>query len=217
MISVTTRGGKETAARLGRAVGETRSALERAVQRSSVLLSRETRLQLSGKGGSDPFLGRKGAAAPFLGVRSGGTRSRITPGGRVYRSGNTYTSAVGSPDAYMKTHEEGGTITPKSSKFLRIPLAAAQTSAGVDRQAGRGLRSVPDLFVVRTLGGRLLIARNRGRGLNRGRVEFLYLLVRSVTLPARRPFAAVRNRVAPTVNAMTGGEVAVVMGRANGG
>lgn len=211
-IGITLRGVKEAERRYAQAVKETGTAIERAVSRSSLLLSRETRLQLSGRGSSDSFLGKRGAPAPLLGVRSGATRVRITPGGRVYRSGNTYFSAIGSADRYMKMHEEGGTIT--GNKFLRIPLAAAQTPAGVDREAGHSLRSVPGIFFIRSKGGNLFAVRKASR---RSRMEFLYLLKPSVTIPARRPFATVRDRVAPQVSALTGGEVAVVMQRANNG
>src|SRR3990170_2390768 len=120
MIAVITRGAMEAATRLDLAVRKTGVALERAVARGSILLSRETRLQLRGKGEDDPFLGRKGAPAPFLGSRSGFAAGRITPGGRVFRSGNMVFSVVGSPDRYVKFHEEGGTIS--GNQFLRIQL-----------------------------------------------------------------------------------------------
>lgn len=216
VIGVQTKGLDETLKRLEGAERGMPTAIERSVARSSLLLARETRLQLSGKGQSDVFLGRKGATAPFLGARSGGTRSRITPGGQVFRSGDTFFSAVGSPDKYMPMQEEGGTIT--GNKFLRIPLASAQTGGGTERGEfkGRSLRDVPGIFLVRSHGGRLFAARSRGRG--RGaRVEFLYLLTRSVRIPARHPFQAVRERVAPEVNRMTGGEVETVMRKANNG
>ena len=227
MIAVITRGAMEAATRLDLAVRKTGVALERAVARGSILLSHETRLQLRGKGEDDPFLGRKGAPAPFLGSRSGFAAGRITPGGRVFRSGNMVFSVVGSPDRYVKFHEEGGTIS--GNQFLRIPLKLAQTPGGSElgEFKGKRLRGREDFLVVKSKAGRLFLGKYKRKGngprrASRGTphvwpgLKLFFLLARSVRIPGRHPFRAVRDRVAPQINAMTAGEVELVMRRANG-
>lgn len=44
---------------------------------------------------------------------------------------------------YARIHEKGGTITPKKSRYLAIPLDAAKTSAGVSRYSSP--REVPGI------------------------------------------------------------------------
>lgn len=209
-------GVQKVIANLDRAAREMPGALERGVSRASILTRREVVRQLSGEGDTDPFFGKKGARSPFLGHRTGLTRSHITPGGQVFRSGDTVFSAVGSPDKYVKLHEEGGTI--QGRQFLRIPLASAQSGSGAERQefAGRSLRDIPGVFLRRSRSGKLFAMREAGGARSR-RVEFLYLLVRSVRMPARHMFETVRDRVAPAVNALVGGEVSVVTRKANNG
>jgi hypothetical protein len=213
VVTVVVKGADKALANLDAAIRDMPRIQERAVSKASVLLSKETRLQLTGQKGNDTFFGVTGAPAPHLGVRTGQTRSRITPGGIVFRHGNTVFSVVGSPDRHVLKHEEGGTILGR--QFLRIPLAAAQTPAGAERGefAGRSLRDVPGVFLRRSKAGNLLAWRSIGGG----KLEALYLLVRSVTLPARGMFKAVRERVTPEVNAIVGGEVAVLTRKASGG
>jgi hypothetical protein len=213
VVSVTVKGADRALANLDKAIRDMPRAQERAVSKASILLSKETRNQLTGQKGSHTFFGTTGAPAPHLGVRTGQTRSRITPGGLVFRHGNTVFSVVGSPDRHVLKHEEGGTILGR--QFLRIPLAAAQSPSGAERGefAGRSLRDVPDVFLRRSKAGNLIA----WRAIGGGKLKALYLLVRSVTLPARGMFKAVRERVTPEVNAIVGGEVSVVTRAANGG
>ena len=210
MISVSVNGADKVAARMARTAREMPTALEKAVARASVMVHGELKQQMSGTGSTDPFLGRKGASPPQLGVRTGGTRARLSPGGKVFRLGNQITSAVGSPDRHVKAHEDGATIM--GSPYLRIPLAAAQTASGQDRNVGRSVRGLPDLFVMKSKRGNLFLARGAGRAL-----ELLYLLVRSVHLPARHMFKTVTERTRPRVEATLGGQVAVEVNRANRG
>lgn len=84
----------------------------------------------------DPFWGATGTGSPFgLGIRTGKTRQRITGGEQAYVAGDgTLYAFIASPDGYMKTLEEGGTVTG----HFAIPTAAAQTPAGADRWPGGG-------------------------------------------------------------------------------
>ena len=211
MISVSVNGLSETIARLRRAEKDVPTALEQAVGRISLIIHRELSLQMSGSGRSDPFLGKIGATPPKLGVRTGFTRGRLSPGGRVFRRGNVAVSAVGSPDRHVLAHEEGTRITGKP--YLRIPLAAAQTAAGQDRNLGRSLRGVKDIFLIKSGRGNLFLARQKGKAA----LELLYMLVRSVRLPARGTFRAVTERVRPVAVQLMGQAVAVQVRRANGG
>lgn len=222
MIAVSVVGAKETAGRLQRLERDVPTALERAVGRASLLIRHELGLQMSGTGPRDPFLGRMGAPAPFLGTRTGATKRRLSPGGQVYRLGNVAVAAVGSPDRHVLAHEEGATIT--GSPYLRIPLAAAQTGAGQDRFVGRSVRGIKDIFLLKT-GRWLFLVRKKGGGVGnlygarkgRGALEFLYLLKRSVRLPARGVFKAVTNRMRPAVVGLLGSAVSIQVERANRG
>lgn len=63
---------------------------------------------------------------------------------------------------YARAHEDGATIRPKRGKYLAIPLPAAKTAAGVTRgEFSRlgGLRAVPNLQVIRSKAGNLLLVR----------------------------------------------------------
>lgn len=77
--------------------------------------------------------------------------------------------------------EVGGTVRPKNSKFLRIPLSPAKTAAGADRYSGIPLRSVGGFHVIRLKDGRLFLAREEKKG---AYLEFWYRLVRSSVVPA---------------------------------
>ncbi len=88
---------------------------------------------------------------------------------------------------YAAIHEHGGTITPTKAKYLAIPL---QRAAGGRPRFPGGPRSVPgDTFVLKAKSGNLFIVRaKRVRGKPKGKVtglEFLFLLRKSVRIPAR--------------------------------
>jgi len=107
-------------------------------------------------------------------VRQGpeGPEAVISAGGRV---------SGAAPVVYAGTHEYGATITPKRGKYLRIPLAAAKTQAGVDRYPTPLRVSGAGLFYVRkSKAGRLLL-------IHKPTGAPWYMLVPSVTIRAR-PF-----------------------------
>lgn len=79
---------------------------------------------------------------------------------------------------YMAIHETGGTITPKRSKYLTIPLPAALDKRGMPIHSSA--RDWPNTFVQRSKRGNLLIFQKRGT-----QIVPLYVLKSSVFLPAR--------------------------------
>jgi len=89
--------------------------------------------------------------------------------------------AKGADVPYAAIHEYGGTIRPKNGAYLRIPLGAALTTAGVDRFATPLRSTGAGLFgVVKTERGSLLL-QHRPSGVP------WYVLVPQVRMPAR-PF-----------------------------
>ena len=213
MIDVTVRGAEAVEARLAALEGEVGVALERGLRAASFEVRGQLSRMMSARGGTDPFLGKLGAPAPELGVRSGGTRARLTPGGQVYQRGDAYVAPVGSPDRHVRFMEEGGTIS--GHPYLRVPLAPAQRGSGQDRYGGVSLRHVEGFFPVRSHGGKLFLATERG-GKRSRRVEFWYLLVRSTRHEPRRTFKTARDLVEPLVLSLVRAPVELAVGRANG-
>ena len=115
-------------------------------------------------------------------VRQGpqGPEAVISAGGRIEGAADV---------VYAGVMEYGATIKPKKSKYLRIPLPAAMTGAGVDRYPSPLRISGAGLFYVRRRKGEqdaVLIHRPSGKP--------WYRLVRSVTIrprPFLRPGAQV--------------------------
>jgi len=193
VISLEVKGLSQAQARLAAGVREMPGLGERVVRSLSILMRRKLVERMSAPLHTSPFWGRTSPPGlAYLGVRSGQSRDRISPGGIIFRRGKEITSSVGSPDRHVAFLEKGGTIF--GHQFLRIPTAAAQTPAGVDRNAGVSIRSLKDVFLMRSRTGPLWAVRqvgkrNRGaphaRGAREGprggsKLEFLYLLKRSV-------------------------------------
>lgn len=188
-----------------------RSAMDRGIFAGWKLVRRSLLEKMTQRGeGRDPFFGRKTTVAGLL-VRTGLTRSRLTPAFRPVRIAGTTSAAVGSPDAHVADLEAGG---PKSagSGYFRIPLARAQTPAGVDRMAGRSIRGVPGFFLRRSKAGHLLGMRATPGG---RRAFPWYLFVKSIVLRPRRMFARTVAETTPGVVAAVGREVTVAVTRAN--
>ncbi len=78
----------------------------------------------------------------------------------------------------MTIHETGGTVRPRRSRYLTIPLPAAMDSRGVPLR--RRARDWDNTFVARSRRGNLLIFRRDGLGLTP-----LYLLKPSVRIKPR--------------------------------
>jgi hypothetical protein len=129
----------------------------------------------------------KGNAATVLNVRTGHLRRSIAGTVRDTSEGpEAVISAGGRVNGgasvrYAGTHEYGATITPKRSRYLRIPLPPARTAAGVDRFGGPLRQSGAGLFtVIKAKSGRLFL-KHRPSG------ALWYMLVERVTIRAR-PF-----------------------------
>lgn len=84
---------------------------------------------------------------------------------------------VGGAD-YMRIHETGGVIRPKSGKYLTIPLPEALNGDGTPKR--RSARDWNDTFIQKSRNGNLLIFQKRG-----GSIMPLYVLKTSVTIPPR--------------------------------
>lgn len=95
-------------------------------------------------------------------------------------SGNNIKNIIGTMGGLSRLtiHEFGGSITPKSRKFLTIPLPAALDSRGIPKRLS--VRDWENTAVIKTAGGRLMVIQRRGR-----RIIPLYILAKKVTIPAR--------------------------------
>lgn len=92
---------------------------------------------------------------------------------------------VDSTAPYAAIHETGGTVRPKRSKFLAIPVGKALTKAGVTKGAFRRPREIHNLFFTKTKKGNFVLAVAR-KG---GGIEVLFALKRIVKIPPRLGFA----------------------------
>jgi len=83
---------------------------------------------------------------------------------------------------YVKIHEFGGTIKPKHSKFLWIPIAKNLTPDGVARMSPTQAIATGNLFIQWNKGPTAFMRRKMARG---WRLEPMFALRKSVTIPAR--------------------------------
>jgi len=212
MIGVTVNGARAVAANLKQASIDLRKAQDKGVMLASLSVERALKLEMTGAERRDPFWGRLGAPGDKLGRRSGRTVQSVTGGGRAYRVGPLVTAAVGSAEKHLKLHEDGATVRGTSPKgYNRIPTAAAQTGAGVDRWLGTSIRTIPGAFLFRSKAGKLWAAMRNGRG----PLVLLYLLVREVVLRPRRIFSRVAVAQKPLVDRIIGAEISVAIAKAN--
>ena len=114
-------------------------------------------------------------ATTVLNVRTGRLRGSIQGTAEEMNGQLSIVLRAGTPDGgavpYARIHEEGGTIRPRSGRYLKIPVGPALTGAGV----ARGGRQSGLHFIKRGAGGLLADAE--------GRIWFV--LKQSVTIPAR--------------------------------
>ncbi len=152
-----------------------RKNVQRSLAASAVILHTEIKNQLN-KGSSPPpsapgspphkLTGALGQSiqVDLRGVREKTPRARVGP--NLFRV------------PYARIQELGGTIVPKKGKYLAVPLGEEGRKASQSAGAA-GLRSLNLVFIPRR--GKLpLLARKIGK-----RIKPLFVLVRSVTLPAR--------------------------------
>ena len=116
-------------------------------------------------------------------IASWRTRVRFVGGELIaeLRQDQRYRSAV-----YGPVHEYGATIRPRHAKYLAIPLNAEARS--------KRPRQFRDLFVVQSRRGNLLLMQSLGLT-----VWPMYLLVKQVVIPARRPLGATWDVYEPKV------------------
>ena len=166
-----------------------RPGLRSLVERETLLLERDVKQKsLTGAKGSHPLWGVTGASGDTLGARSGFTRRSVVR--RVFEVQGAIIGSVGSPQPQVKLHEHGGVTGP-----ARIPTAAMQTPAGVDRHAGISARSIPGLFLFRSRAGNLWAAMRQGP-----RLVLAYLFKPSVRHRARKMLTrALERRTAPMI------------------
>lgn len=111
------------------------------------------------------------------------------------------TVSIGTSLKYARLHQEGGTLRPKSAKYLWVPLTREARRAGspkrwMQQNAGHN-------FTRRTGRGNLMVFKRGGRG--RGGATPHFLLLKQVRIPAR-PFLgwprnpATQNKIAELVN-----------------
>lgn len=88
---------------------------------------------------------------------------------------------VGQGLPYPRIQEEGGTILPVNGQFLAIPMDDVLTASGVARFQSRDAESAGygHIFFI-PVGSQLGMF-----GMKDGEVHLLFILVRSVTIPAR--------------------------------
>ena len=114
---------------------------------------------------------------------------------------------VGGGVPYARIHEKGGTIRPKKSKYLAIPVGQQLTGAGVSK-GGPRQSADPLMFILSKLTKKkLLVAakqvpRKRGSGtrltpdLKGGKLDVRFVLVDKVTIKPRLGFKKTFNIVA---------------------
>ena len=101
---------------------------------------------------------------------------------------------------YAAIQELGGTVRPTRSRFLRIPIGAGLTRAGVSRwnmvNTGRGWTTDDGdpTFIRQGPGGSPIIFRVTGKGKGGG-IEPIAVLKRSVRIPARLGFFSTWKRL----------------------
>jgi hypothetical protein len=119
-----------------------------------------------------------GTTPTTLSKRSGKGVASIKSSVRV--SGNSLASIRGliGGAAHLRIQETGGTITPKKSKYLTIPLPAALNANGTPKK--KSARQWANTFVIKSKKGNLLIVRKVGTS-----IEPLYVLKKSVYIPPR--------------------------------
>jgi hypothetical protein len=211
VIGLSVTGADRAARNLARAKARVLTAQEAGVRRSTLMIERALKLEMTQAAEMDAFWGKKGSAGDGLSARTGRTRASVTGGGTSLRVGDRVVGAVGSKEKHLKLHESGGTVRGTSPQgYARVPTAAAQTGAGVDRWAGMSIRDIPGAFLMRSATGRLWAAMGAGN-----RLRFLYLLVKSVTLKPRHIFERVKRQNEPRVVELMRSEVAVVVREAN--
>lgn len=132
----------------------------------------------------------------ILNVRTNRLRGSISS--RVIQTKDNIEGIVGSGVRqgdrvpYANIHETGGTIRPKNSRWLTIPLKAAKTKGGDLR--GISARDFPNTFVRIHSAERGTIYQRQGNA-----VVALFLLRKKAVIPARRYMSRTLEQIQPKV------------------
>ena len=146
------------------------------------MLSNELREFLDGV--AEALAQRHGGAWPggttsnTLSSRSGSMVQSIIESVEI--NGRTFDKITGQIGGSMiaAVQEFGATITPKSGKYLTVPLPAALDSKGLPRK--KSARDWANTFVAQSKAGNLIIFQRDG-----AKITPLYVLKTSVTIPPR--------------------------------
>ncbi len=138
--------------------------------------------------------------------RSGQYAQSITS--TVEQQGTLTRGSIGTTFVGANLQEKGGTVSPKSKKWLTVPVGAALTGAGVKRfDAPTALRQ--GAFFPTKAGGAFvpMIARRGGPGIRAARKSgfsfvSLFTLKQSVTIPARPIWGPAFDRAARALPAL---------------
>lgn len=141
---------------------------------------------------------KKNVTGRHLKVRTGHLRNSI--GSKIETKQGEIVGIVGSGVRtgkrvkYANIHETGGTIKPKTAKFLTVPLPAALTPAGVLKKPAR---EWDNTFFAKS-GENLFLMQKQGK-----KVVPLFVLKKEVTIPASHYLAeTVQERMATVVRIM---------------
>jgi hypothetical protein len=110
------------------------------------------------------------------------------------------------PPKYAHAHENGAVITPRSGKYLAIPLPGA-TGNTASRRSGVRIRDFPGGFFYRSARGKLLYARRYAKA-----IQNLFVLVTSVVIPKRPVWQESARSIAPAVEARNQTAIARIVG-----
>jgi len=123
---------------------------------------------------------------PFLQTRSTTFQRSLDSKayGESLRSLRFITGTVKQGFPYANIHETGGVIKAKPGKFLTIPLGEALTPSGVPRFSAKEVMDdeTKDTAIIRTAAGAFIVHKRKTRW------DFLFKLVKKVTIPARLGF-----------------------------
>jgi hypothetical protein len=201
VIGVRTIGGDVVIAKLTSTAASLAAASKLVAVRGSLYVRKKLIEHLTGKKGWDNFWGATSPAGPFLGVRTGKTRQRISPGGlqATVQRGNHYSAAVGSPDQHMILHEYGG-ITSQNW----IPTAAAMRGgSGTPIYPDVHPGDIPGSFIwpnARQRAGGKMKTKNVWIALaENGKLRLLFMYKQSVTHRPRGIFSTVAKETAPDI------------------
>lgn len=141
---------------------------------------------------------RQKVSGSVLKVRSNAYRA-ATNMSEPARDGEGWGAAVGVKDGaagpYAEIHETGGTIRPKQGKYLTIPVGEALHPSGVPRYRGPldPELEARDVFWIFPKGRNPLVVESD----ENDELSVLFVAVKEVTLPARRPLGRTAEEMRP--------------------